>query len=56
MPKSNKIHNQPSTHPFRRYVPSTSDNERDELFVIAHSSIIGYRGGSLHRSHAGGGR
>ncbi len=47
-------HVQPQTHPFRRYIPSTEDNARDEWFVVAHSSIIGYRTRGGKRAQGGG--
>lgn len=45
---------QPKAHPFRRYIPSTEDNEHDELYVVAESSFAGYRTRGGGRAQGGG--
>ncbi len=49
-------HKQPKSHPFRRHVPTTKENEADEWFVVTHAQIIAYTGGVRLAGEGGGGK
>ena len=52
----NRQHIQKRIHPFRRYIATTKDNDRDEFRVIPHSEINAGNVGNANSIMGGSGR
>jgi len=49
-------HKQPLSHPFRRHIPTRTENEDDYWFEIKPASFSSNRGGSKGGTHGGNGQ
>ncbi len=52
----NKIHKQLHSHPFRRYIPTTKDNDKDEFKTIPLGEFNAGNVGSTNCHFGGGGK
>lgn len=54
--KDKRIHKQSRRHPFRRYIATTKDSDRDEFYIILQGTINGNNVGNVNCAFNGGGK